>query len=246
MDAGLAELTDRSLDRDGPGDEIAGLNRYPDERARSRVGGRPVSHSPAPTGAGDVTQPREPGAVDLVADSGSLNHRRLPRLPAAGGRSGRGSRSGHRPAAARPAISGVVSPVSTSAESMPAAAAMAMSVESRSPIITQRSADRPSIPSTVSSISAPGLPRFASHVTPVHASMAATIAGGVGLAAPAGHGAVAVRVGRDQPGALVEPQRVEGDLQLAVLEGAVVARDDDVDLLGVLGEPDARPPSAPA
>ena len=86
------------------------------------------------------------------------------------------------------AISGVVSPVSTSAESMPAAAAIAMSVESRSPIITQRSAASPSIPRVVSSISAPGLPRFAWHVTPVHASMAATTAAASGSPRPPGMG----------------------------------------------------------
>jgi hypothetical protein len=42
---------------------------------------------------------------------------------------------------------------------MPAAVAIAMSVKSRSPIITQRFAGGPSIPSTVSSISTPGLVR---------------------------------------------------------------------------------------
>ena len=42
--------------------------------------------------------------------------------------------------------------------------------------------------STVSSISAPGLPRLASHVAPVQASMAATTAAASGSPRPPGNG----------------------------------------------------------
>src|SRR4051794_29125385 len=68
----------------------------------------------------------------------------------------------------------------------------------------------------------------------------------VGLAAAAGEGAEAVRVRGDERRAAMEPDRVERDLELAIVEGAVVARDDDVDLGRVLRGPDAglreRPP----
>src|ERR687898_2848462 len=65
--------------------------------------------------------------------------------------------------------------------------------------------------------------------------------GRVGLAPAAGKRTVSVGVGGDEHRPLVEPDGVEGDLELAVVEGAVVARYDDVDLLGVLGHPDPGP-----
>src|SRR5215203_4594688 len=60
----------------------------------------------------------------------------------------------------------------------------------------------------------------------------------VGLAPATGKGTVTVGVGGDEHRPFVEPDGVEGDLELAVVEPAVVARDNDVDLLGVLGYPD--------
>src|SRR3954462_13775367 len=60
----------------------------------------------------------------------------------------------------------------------------------------------------------------------------------VRLAVAAGERAEAVGVRRDERGAAVDADRVEGDLQLAVVEAAVVARDDDVDLLRILRHAD--------
>jgi hypothetical protein len=48
-----------------------------------------------------------------------------------------------------------------------------------------------------------------------------------------------------QPGSFVVPDGVEGDLQLPVVEAAIVAGDDDVDLRGVFGHPDAREVEGP-
>src|SRR5829696_2086046 len=62
--------------------------------------------------------------------------------------------------------------------------------------------------------------------------------GRVRLAPATGERAVTIGVGGDEHRPLVEPDGVEGDLELAVVETAVVARDDDVDLFGVLRDPD--------
>src|SRR5829696_5405273 len=62
--------------------------------------------------------------------------------------------------------------------------------------------------------------------------------GRVRLAPATGERAVTIGVGSDEHRPLVEPDGVEGDLELAVVETAVVARDDDVDLFGVLRDPD--------
>jgi hypothetical protein len=55
--------------------------------------------------------------------------------------------------------------------------------------------------------------------------------GRVRFAPSAREGAVAVWVGGYEPGSFVVPDRIEGDLQLVVIEGAVVASYDDVYLL---------------
>src|SRR5215208_3462204 len=62
--------------------------------------------------------------------------------------------------------------------------------------------------------------------------------GRVRLAPATGERAVTIGVGGDEHRPLVEPDGVEGALELAVVETAVVARDDDVDLFGVLRDPD--------
>src|SRR5918997_3798670 len=53
-----------------------------------------------------------------------------------------------------------------------------------------------------------------------------------------GEGAVAVGVGGNEPGSLVVPDRVKGNLKLPVLECTVVAGDDNVYLLRLFGDPD--------
>src|SRR5215218_1559003 len=62
--------------------------------------------------------------------------------------------------------------------------------------------------------------------------------GRVRLAPATGERTVTIGVGGDEHRPFVEPDGVEGDLELAVVEPAVVAGDDYVDLLGVLGHPD--------
>src|SRR5215204_3047229 len=62
--------------------------------------------------------------------------------------------------------------------------------------------------------------------------------GRVRLAPATGERAVTIGVGGDEYRPFVEPDGVEGDLELAVVEPAVLARDDYVDFLGVLGHPD--------
>ena len=60
----------------------------------------------------------------------------------------------------------------------------------------------------------------------------------VGLATAAREGAEPIWVGLDEECPLMEPDGVEGDLKLAVVEGAVIRSDDDVYLLGVLTQLD--------
>ncbi len=62
--------------------------------------------------------------------------------------------------------------------------------------------------------------------------------GGVRFAASTREWAKAVGVGGDEPGPSVRADRVEGNLQLAVVEGAVVAGDNDIDLCRVLRHSD--------
>src|SRR5215210_783774 len=62
--------------------------------------------------------------------------------------------------------------------------------------------------------------------------------GRVRLAPATGERAVTDGVRGNQHRPFVEPDCVEGDLELAVVEPAVIAGDDYVDLLGVLGHPD--------
>src|SRR5829696_8766368 len=62
--------------------------------------------------------------------------------------------------------------------------------------------------------------------------------GRVRFAPATGERAVTVGVGGNEHRPFVEPDGVEGDLELAVVETAVVARDDDVDLFGILRDPD--------
>src|SRR5215203_1083206 len=62
--------------------------------------------------------------------------------------------------------------------------------------------------------------------------------GRVRFAPATGERAVTVGVGGNEHRPFVEPDGVEGDLELAVVEPAVLARDDYVDFLGVLGHPD--------
>jgi len=59
------------------------------------------------------------------------------------------------------------------------------------------------------------------------------------FAASAREGAVAVRIGLHQECPLVEPEGVERDLEFAVVERPVVGRHHDVDLFGIVAEPDA-------
>ena len=63
--------------------------------------------------------------------------------------------------------------------------------------------------------------------------------GAVRFPAAARERAEPVRVGLDENGAPVEPDRVEGDLELGVVEGAVVGGDDDVDAFGVVAQPES-------
>jgi hypothetical protein len=65
--------------------------------------------------------------------------------------------------------------------------------------------------------------------------------GRVRLASATGRWAVTVRVGGDEHRPFVEPDDVEGDLELAVVEPAVVAGDNDVYLLCPFRYPDTSP-----
>src|ERR671917_428866 len=101
--------------------------------------------------------------------------------------------------------------------------------------MTQSLFSRPNPSMTVSSMMGSGLPTFTSYFDPVHASIAPTTVAASGSPRPPRKRAVTVQVRRDERCPPVEPDGVEGDLELAVVEAAVVGGYDYVDLLGPLG-----------